>query len=256
MEGLTVRDVTVRFGGLVALDHVSLEARVGRITGLIGPNGAGKTTMFNVCGGFLRPEQGAVEFDGGDITRLSPASRARLGIGRTFQRMQLFRSMTVRDNLALAAEAREVGDDPLTQLGLLRGGRAVRRRVTEGVDRIIDELGLGEIAGRRAGELSTGQGRLVELGRALAAEPQLLLLDEPSSGLDAAESARFGDQLRRIIERRGVGVLMVEHDMSLVLSLCEWIYVIDFGRPLMAGTPADVRASHEVRGAYLGRSAA
>src|SRR5205085_11437110 len=169
---------------------------------------------------------------------------------------QLFRSMTVRDNLALAAEAREIGDDPLTQLGLRRGGRAVRRRVMEGVDRIIDELALHEIAGRRAGELSTGQGRVVELGRALAAEPQLLLLDEPSSGLDAAESARFGDQLRRMIERRGVGVLMVEHDMSLVLNLCEWIHVIDFGRPLMAGTPADVRASDEVRGAYLGRSAA
>jgi ABC-type branched-subunit amino acid transport system ATPase component len=253
MQGLIASDIFVRFGGLVALNDVSVEAPRNRITGLIGPNGAGKTTLFNVCCGFLRPQRGHVTLDGADTTHFSPAHRARLGMGRTFQRMELFSSLTVRDNVALAVEARHVRDDPMTQLGLLGGGRRVRRQVLSIADDLIEETGLGPVANRLAGEISTWQGRLVELARALARDPHMLLLDEPSSGLDAAESAAFGRLLVRIIGERDIGMLMVEHDMSLVLSICEWIHVLDFGRMLFVGTPDEVRQSDDVRAAYLGR---
>jgi ABC-type branched-subunit amino acid transport system ATPase component len=256
MEGLVARGVIVRFGGLVALDGVSVEAPPGRITGLIGPNGAGKTTMFNVCCGFQPADEGTVTLDGVDITRESPARRARLGIGRTFQRMELFRSLTVRENVELAAESLHVADDPLTQLGLVGGGRKVRAEVAETADELLAATGLTSVAGQVAGEVSTGQGRLVELARALARRPRILLLDEPSSGLDVAESAAFGQLLAGLVGERGIGILMIEHDMSLVLNICNWIQVLDFGRPLMAGPPDEVRNSDEVRAAYLGQSAA
>src|SRR3989449_3961894 len=145
MEGLAATGVVVRFGGLVALDGVDVEARPGRITGLIGPNGAGKTTMFNVICGFQAPDAGAVTLDGVDITRESPARRARMGLGRTFQRMELFRSLTVRENVALAAESAHVGDDPLTQLGILRGGRRVKGEVAEIAEELIAATGLGPV---------------------------------------------------------------------------------------------------------------
>jgi ABC-type branched-subunit amino acid transport system ATPase component len=250
---LVAKDVIVRFGGLVALNEVSVEAPRNRITGLIGPNGAGKTTLFNVCSGFLRPQAGHVELDGHDVTHSSPEHRARAGVGRTFQRMELFASLTVRENIALAVETRHVRDDPLTQLGLVGGGRQVRRQVSRIADQLLEETGLGPVASRLAGEISTGQGRLVELARALARDPRMLLLDEPSSGLDATESAAFGRLLVRVTSERDLGVLMVEHDMSLVLSICERIHVLDFGRMLFVGTPEDVRASQEVRAAYLGK---
>ncbi|MGH9042762.1 MAG: ABC transporter ATP-binding protein [Acidimicrobiia bacterium] len=256
MDGLVASGVVVRFGGLVALEGVSVEAPPGRITGLIGPNGAGKTTMFNVCCGFQAADEGAVTLDGVDITKESPARRARLGIGRTFQRMELFRSLTVRENVELAAESVHVADDPLTQLGLVGGGRRVRAEVGETADELLAATGLTSVAGQLAGEVSTGQGRLVELARALARRPRILLLDEPSSGLDMAESAAFGQLLAGLVAKRGIGILMIEHDMSLVLGICNWIQVLDFGRPLMAGTPDEVRNSEEVRAAYLGQSAA
>ena len=250
--GLEAQDIVVRFGGLVALDGVSIAAPPGRITGLIGPNGAGKTTMFNVCGGFLVPASGTVHLSGRDISRESPERRARLGIGRTFQRMQLFASMTVRENVAMGAEAVHVLDDPITQLGLAQAGRRVRKEVALQVDAILEDLGIAHIAGRRAAQVSTGQGRLVELGRALARRPQILMLDEPSSGLDPSESQELGTLLRRLVIERGIGILMVEHDMALVLDVCEWIFVVDFGRPLLQGSPGQVRNSEEVRAAYLG----
>jgi ABC-type branched-subunit amino acid transport system ATPase component len=253
--GLEARDIGVRFGGLVALEGVSIAAPPGRITALIGPNGAGKTTMFNVCGGFLTPETGTVHLNGRDISRETPERRARLGIGRTFQRMQLFASMTVRENISMGAEAAHVLDDPITQLGLAQAGRRVREEVALQVDAILEDLGIAHIAGRRAAEVSTGQGRLVELGRALARRPLILMLDEPSSGLDPSESQELGELLRRLVIERGVGILMVEHDMALVLDVCEWIFVIDFGRPLVQGSPAQVRNSEEVRAAYLGSEA-
>jgi len=254
--GLRAEGIVVRFGGLVALGGVTVEAPRGRITGLIGPNGAGKTTLFNVCCGFQKADEGAVTLDGRDITHDSPARRARLGLGRTFQRMELFGSLTVRENVELAAEAIHVGDDPGTQLGIVGGGRKVRKEVKAIADHLIDETGLGPIAGRLASEIPAGQGRLVELARALARGPNLLLLDEPSSGLDAAESAEFAQLLVGLVADRELGILMVEHDMSLVLTICQWVHVLDFGKSLMSGTPEQVRHSEEVRAAYLGHEGA
>ena len=254
MEGLQARGIVVRFGGLVALDQVSVEAPPGRITGLIGPNGAGKTTLFNVCCGFLRPDQGTVTLDGKEITTVAPAGRARLGIGRTFQRMELFRSLTVRQNVAFAAETKHIGNNPLSQLGVLGAGSATQSEVRDTTEELLDTVGLGPIADQLAGEISTGQGRLVELARALARRPRILLLDEPGSGLDVHESERFGALLVELVRNRGVGILLIEHDMSLVLNICDWVHVLDFGRPLMAGTPGEVRNSAEVRAAYLGTS--
>ncbi len=255
MEGLVASGVVVRFGGLVALDGVDVQAGPGRITGLIGPNGAGKTTMFNVMCGFQAPDEGTVTLDGADITGHSPAQRARLGLGRTFQRMELFRSLTVRENVALAAESVHVGDDPLTQLGVLKGGRRVKSEVAAMSEELLTATGLGPVAGRLAGEISPGQGRLLELARALARRPRILLLDEPSSGLDAKESHAFGDLLQRLVAGAGLGILLIGHDMSLVLNICDPIHVLDFGRPLMVGSAAEVRASHVVRDAYLGQAA-
>ena len=233
MNGLVARDISVRFGGLVAVDGGGLEAPTGRITGLIGPNGAGKTTIFNVCCGFLRPNGGSVLLDDLDITHTSAAKRARLGLGRTFQRLELFRTLSVRNNIELAIQSLHIGNDPLTQLGLLGGGRRVRREARKRADELLELVGLREIAEKMAGKISTGQGRLLELARALARNPRLLLLDEPSSGLDATETAAFGALLQRIVDERDVGILLVEHDMELVLGICQWIYVVELGRPLI-----------------------
>jgi len=249
--GLVVDDVTVRFGGLVAVDGVSLHAPPGRITALIGPNGAGKTTLFNACSGFVRPDHGRIVLDGADITGASPSRRARLGLGRTFQRLELFRTLSVRRNVELAAESLHIGNDPISQLGLGRS-RRIHHEAAERTAELLDLVGLSADAGRPAGELSTGAGRLLELARALARRPRMLLLDEPSSGLDAAETAGFGGLLQRIVAAGGVGVLLVEHDMDLVLSISAWIQVLDFGKPLTAGTPEEIRASAVVRDAYLG----
>jgi ABC-type branched-subunit amino acid transport system ATPase component len=170
--------------------------------------------------------------------------------------MELFGSLTVRENVELAAEAVHVGDDPLTQRGIVGGRRKVRQAVKAVADELIEETGLDPVADRMASEISAGQGRLVELARALARGPNLLLLDEPSSGLDAAESAAFAQLLLRLVESRDLGILMVEHDMSLVLTICGWIHVLDFGKPLLDGTPEQVRTSEEVRAAYLGQEGA
>jgi ABC-type branched-subunit amino acid transport system ATPase component len=254
-EGLTASDVTVRFGGLVALDGVTIEAPPNRITGLIGPNGAGKTTMFNVCCGFQRADEGRVVLAGEDVTKSSPEHRARMGLGRTFQRMELFWSMTVRENVELAVESLHVRDDPLTQLGIVGGGQRVSATVADRAQELMQFAGVDGVANQLASEISTGQGRLVELARALARSPQILLLDEPSSGLDPRESAAFGALLTQLVAERECAVLMVEHDMSLVLNICDWIHVLDFGKTLTEGTPADVRASAAVREAYLGQTA-
>jgi branched-chain amino acid transport system ATP-binding protein len=244
---LAAEAVTVRFGGLVALDHVDLEVAPGSITGLIGPNGAGKTTMFNVITGLLAPTSGRVILEGRDMTRWPPQRRGRCGVARTFQRLELFVGMSVRDNLLAAWEAS------------VRGG-VFGRRKSEGkgrVEEILGQVGLTQVADQRAGNLPTGLGRMVELGRALCTEPKLLLLDEPSSGLDAGETSRFRDLL---LESAGAGadpaVLLVEHDMRLVMEVCERITVLDFGKAIACGTPDDVRHDPGVIAAYLGETAA
>jgi ABC-type branched-subunit amino acid transport system ATPase component/branched-subunit amino acid ABC-type transport system permease component len=250
---LAIEGIAVRYGGVVAVEGLSLAAPTGRITGLIGPNGAGKTTTFNAASGFLAPSHGSVVLDDGEITRRSPAARARLGIGRTFQQLQLFDSLSVRENVAIGAEGRLAGANPTRHLMAGAGDAA---RVREAVDEALELCGIAELAGRHAGALSTGQRRLVELARALAGDSRIILMDEPSSGLDRAETARFGELLMRTVEGRGIGILLVEHDMSLVMEVCRHIYVLDFGRLLFEGSPEEVIASPVVQAAYLGEDAA
>ncbi|HEX5265521.1 MAG TPA: ABC transporter ATP-binding protein [Acidimicrobiales bacterium] len=238
--------VTVRFGGVTALAGVDLAVERGGITGLIGPNGAGKTTLFNVVTGVVEPEAGAVSLDGTDITAWAAHRRGRAGVSRTFQRLELFTGLTVHDNLLAAWEASVPG----AVLGRRR--RDGRRIVAE----ILADLDLEAVADRLAGTLPTGLGRLVELARALVVQPRVLLLDEPSSGLDPGETAHFRDVLRRVVGRSDgePAVLLVEHDVALVMELCDRITVLDFGNVIAVGRPDEVRSDQRVIAAYLGES--
>jgi ABC-type branched-subunit amino acid transport system ATPase component len=251
-DGLVVSGVVVRYGGLVAVDGVNLTAPPGRVTGLIGPNGAGKTTTFNACSGLVRPSAGSVTLFGHDVTRASAPARAQRGLGRTFQRMELFDSLPVRENVALGREAGLAGRNPLRHL---IGRPGDRGSAQEAARDAVALCGLEDLATRRVGSLSTGQRRLVELARTVAGNFRILLLDEPSSGLDHKETKRFGEILQRIVADTGAGILLVEHDMALVMEVCQYLYVIDFGRPIFEGTPAEVAASDVVRSAYLGTEA-
>ena len=247
--GSMVDQLTVRFGGLLAVDNLSFRAPMGRITGLIGPNGAGKTTTFNACSGLNRPSSGRILLHGKDISDVSPAARARLGLGRTFQVMQLCESLTVFDNVALGRESSQAGARPMSQLV---ASRADQRARSVAAEEALELCGITDLAGLQAGALSTGQRRLVELARCLAGPFDLLLLDEPSSGLDRDETVQFGDVLQRVVDERGCGILLVEHDMSLVMRVCRYLYVLDFGVLIFEGDAAAVGASPIVRAAYLG----
>jgi branched-chain amino acid transport system ATP-binding protein len=237
---LEVDEVSVRFGGNLALDNASFSARHNQITGLIGPNGAGKTTMFNVITGLLTPTSGRIRLDGRDVTDLKLHKRARAGLARTFQRLELFSMLTVRENIRVAADTRKRwardNDDP----GAL-------------TDSIIERVGLTALADERVTSLPTGQGRLVELGRALACKPRVLLLDEPASGQDDNETARFGELLRALANE-GTAVVLVEHDMSLVMDVCDQLYVLNLGRMIANGEPTSVQHDQAVLDAYLGTS--
>jgi len=248
--GLEVEGLTVAFGGNVAVSGVSLSADVGGITGLIGPNGAGKTTLFNACSGLLRPRSGSIRLFARDITHAPPARRARLGLGRTFQRVELASAMSVRDNVLVGTEARRAGAHPLRQLGLDAS------REGDGVDEALEQCGLTELAARPAGSLSAGQKRLVELARVLAAGFRMLLLDEPSSGLDDHETNRFAGILGEAVRASGVGIVLVEHDIELVMGVCAQVHVIEFGQVIFSGTPVAARLSDVVRAAYLGAETA
>ena len=249
VAGLVVRGLSVRFGGVAAVQDVSLSAPLAYITGLVGPNGAGKTTTFNACSGLLKPTRGRVELHGRDVTTRGPAGRARFGLGRSFQRVELFTSLTVRENVALGREASIAGANPLRQLTTSAGQRATVRKAVEDA---IELTGIGPLSDLQAGLLPTGQRRLVELARVLAGPFDILLLDEPSSGLDGAETRRFGEILTSAVADRGLGILLVEHDIALVRQVCAHIYVLDFGKLVFAGTPAEMLASPIVRSAYLG----
>jgi ABC-type branched-subunit amino acid transport system ATPase component len=249
LVGLEVERLSVAYGGLRAVDDLSLDAPLGRITGLIGPNGAGKTTTFNACSGLVAPTAGRIRLLGQDVTHTGAASRARAGLGRTFQRMELFSSMTVQDNVALGRESAYAGRNPWRQL---RGTVVQERETASATEAALELCGIGHLAGRRVGELSTGERRLVELARVVAGRFRLLLLDEPSSGLDHNESEAFGDVLLRLVADRNVAILIVEHDMGLALRICDRLFVLDFGRLLFTGGPDEVRGSEVVRDAYLG----
>lgn len=248
-EGLEIRDVTVRYGGLEAVSGVSLEAPIGRLTGLIGPNGAGKTSLFDACTGWTSLSGGSVRLKGADISSRSPSERARLGLGRTFQTMELFDGLSVAENVALGREAAMAGKRVLGQLLTTRAERAQIELATE---EALDRCDLGRLRRRMAGDLSTGHRRLVELARALAGSFDLLMLDEPSSGLDLKETERFGEILIEVMKSRQLGILLVEHDMSLVMNICQYIYVVDFGKLIFEGTAKDVSGSEIVQSAYLG----
>jgi len=241
MASLEVTDITVRFGGNVALDDVSLTAEAGCVTGLIGPNGAGKTTLFNVITGLLPPNAGQITLEGRPLDRLSPTKRARLGLARTFQRLELFSLLSVRENIRVAADIR-------------RGYSRDRDDPAAVVEHIIDRIGLRAVADARVDSLPTGQCRLVELGRSLATKPKMLLLDEPASGQDETETAEFAELLRALAAE-GMAVVLVEHDVHLVMKICEKVHVLDFGRIIAVGAPAEVQANEAVLAAYLGNGA-
>ncbi|MBC7302640.1 MAG: ABC transporter ATP-binding protein [Nocardia sp.] len=226
--------MTVAFGGRRALDGADLVAERGQVTGLIGPNGAGKSTLFDVVCGLRKPASGRVLLDGRDVTRSGPTRRARYGLARTFQRLELFGRLTVRDNLLVAAE-----------LG------PQRRRAGAIVDELLERLGLTGIADHGADTLPTGSARLVEVGRAMAAQPALLLLDEPAAGQDSQETERFAALLRSVAAD-GTAVVLVEHDMGLVMDVCDQLYVLDLGKIIASGPPEVIRRDETVLAAYLG----
>jgi branched-chain amino acid transport system ATP-binding protein len=240
--------VTVRFGGVVAVDNVDFAVPPAGVVGLVGPNGAGKTTLFEVISGFRRPSTGSVLLAGADVTGASPQRRARLGLARTFQRMELFGELTVAEHVLLAHRARH---RRLPLLGLLKGSAPSapeRAAVTE----ILDVLGLCDLADEPAAALPLGAGRLVEVARALATGPQVILLDEPSSGLDDIETERLVDTLMAMHADRDIALILVEHNLGLVLRICDSVHVLDFGRTVMHGPPAEVRADPRVQAAYIG----
>lgn len=240
MSLLRVENVTVQFGGVTAVNGATYHAEAGTITGLIGPNGAGKTTCFNVITGLQRPTAGDIYLDDHEVTGATVNHRARLGIGRTFQRLEAFGSLSVRDNVRVA-------------LDIHHGWRHWRKSTNAAADELLERVGIATHADDRADSIPTGTARLLELARALACEPRLLLLDEPSSGLDETETQDFGELLGDLAGE-GVGILMVEHDMDLVMRICSTLYVLDFGTIIATGTPEEIRRNREVQRAYLGYS--
>jgi branched-chain amino acid transport system ATP-binding protein len=226
----------------MALEAVDIDADTGYVTGLIGPNGAGKTTLFNVITGLQEPTRGRVRIDGTEVTGAKAHRRARMGVARTFQRLEIFGSLTARENVLVAAEIRRRWS---------RDGSNPRQVA----DEIIERVGIGGFAEEICDNLPTGRARLVELARALATRPRLLLLDEPGSGLDTSETEAFGDLLIALA-RDGLAILLVEHDVELVMRVCQRIHVLDFGRVIATGSPAEIQADARVQAAYLGEDEA
>ena len=246
------RDVVVRFGGVTALDGVSISVPPASLVGLVGPNGAGKTTLFSVCSGLLKPNAGQVFIGGVDVTDASPQDRARRGLARTFQQPELFMGLTVREHLVLAYRARHrrsrLWKDMVTPGSL----RKPERAETERVQHLLELLSLADVADVPVEVLPFGTTRLVEVGRALATSPSLVLLDEPSAGLDQWESERLADALRRTVDDEHLSMLLVEHDVAMVLSLSSYVFVLDFGELLAEGPPEIIRRDPRVKAAYLG----
>jgi branched-chain amino acid transport system ATP-binding protein len=231
---LEVEHVSIHFGGVAALSDVTLRAEAGVVTGLIGPNGAGKTTLFNVITGLQRPDRGSVHLCGTDVTRTRPHVRARLGLARTFQRLELFSTLSATDNVRVGLEA---------------SGRAAASAAVD----LLERVGVGAAVTAPVSSLPTGMARLVELARALSTDPRVLLLDEPCSGLDERETEALG-RLLGSLAAEGRAVVLVEHDTDLVLRVCGMVHVLDFGEVIATGTPDEVRRDPAVQEAYLGHA--
>jgi branched-chain amino acid transport system ATP-binding protein len=237
---LEVSGISMAFGGNRVLDGVSLDVDEGTVTGLIGPNGAGKTTLFNIVSGLLDPSGGRVVLGGHDVTKAGPAARARKGLSRTYQQLELFTSLSVRDNVRVAGEIRNAW------------GRRFRINVAAETDRVMTLLGLDDVADREVGELPTARARIVEVARALMTKPRVLLLDEPASGQTEAETTAFGRLLGELVAEDGLAVCLVEHDVSLVMGVCGTIHVLDYGQIIASGPPEKIRLEPAVIDAYLG----
>ncbi|MFN7986757.1 MAG: ABC transporter ATP-binding protein [Thermoanaerobaculia bacterium] len=250
MSLLSVRDLAKRYGGVKAVDGVSFDVDDGTIAGLIGPNGAGKTTVFNLVTGNTRPDRGGVVFDGTDVTGWRPHRVVARGIARTFQSIRLFGGMSVLENVLVGADARLSSGLLASVLGT-PAQRREERRAREEAREALDLVGLADRAERAAGGLAHGERRRLEIARALAARPRLVVLDEPAGGLNEAETAALAALVQKI-RARGVTVLLIEHDMSLVMGVCERIVVLENGEKIAEGSPAAVRADARVVEAYLG----
>jgi branched-chain amino acid transport system ATP-binding protein len=253
---LALDGISVRFGGISALDRVSLTVPRGVVCGLIGPNGAGKTTLFDVISGVRNPNEGRVWLDGKDATHWSAVTRARRGLRRTFQRVQTFGWLSVEDNVLAATEWHGGGGGLLADFVRLPTRRSRERQRRERVAQVLEDCGLTAVRREPAGSLPIGLARMVEFARAIVDDPKLVLLDEPTSGLDEFESERLVEQLQKLRTGSSCSVVLVEHDMSFVMDQCETIAVLDLGRVLTIGEPKDIQADPAVRAAYLGEGPA
>jgi branched-chain amino acid transport system ATP-binding protein len=255
MSVLEVRDLTIRFGGLTAVDGLSLAIDQWEIVGLMGPNGAGKTTAFNCITGFYKPDRGHVLFHDRDVTSLPPHRKAALGMGRTFQNVGMVKSETALENLLVAQHIRAGYAAALGIVGA-SSARAREKELVAHAEEILELLGLSDIRDRRIGGLPYGTLKLLELGCVLATDPELLLLDEPSSGMGPEESEELGARLLDLRRELGLTILLIEHHVPLVTAVCDYVYVLNFGRLLAEGEPERIRSHPEVISAYLGDEAA
>ena len=248
---LETRDIGIQFGGLKAVDNVNFKAEEGEITALIGPNGAGKTTLFNLIAGFYQPTSGKVYFKGQDITSFKPYQRTRIGLARTFQNIRLFKDMSVMDN-ALVGQHCRMTYDPITAMLSLPAKRKQEKQSREEIMKILDFMGLANVANEKAGSLSYGMQKNLEIARAMATRPELLLLDEPASGLNTQELDQLSQRVLRMRDM-GITVVLIEHKMDVVMNISHKIMVLNFGECIAFGTPEEISADQQVIEAYLGK---